>query len=293
MSWGPELDEAELETNVSGTRWNGSALYRHLVELDAGITESSKKSQATRRIQNMLNNKYDANLDVDGILGPLTIKSINKFVPDARARLADQPNKTTAVQGKKNKEQGVAEASPNTLAGSFTPDLVNSKTWLASKLVKELDGDSAGDIYILGAWFGNMGIFLQKANIKFDRLIMVETQPRYRWLATARRLLEPLYKEGRLKLVQGRAEQIVYPNKRITVINTSVNDMSRAWLQRVPVGTLTVIQGRDNLEDPRVTTERAGAFYTKFPLRTTVYYGQRQLRDPETRYTRFMKIGYK
>jgi putative chitinase len=109
MSWGPELDEAELETSVSGTRWNGSALYRHLVELDAGITESSKKSQATRRIQNMLNAKYDANLDVDGILGPLTIKSINKFVPNARARLADQPNKTTAVQGKKNKEQGMAE----------------------------------------------------------------------------------------------------------------------------------------------------------------------------------------
>jgi len=183
------------------------------------------------------------------------------------------------------------EASPSTLAGSFTPDLVTGKTWLCSQLKKELGDRSAGDIYILGSWYGNLGIFLQQANIDFDRLIMVETRPRF--LATARRLLEPLYRAGRLKLILGRAEQIIYPNKRITVINTSTNEMSRAWLQRVPAGTLTVIQGRDNLENPRVQTDRAGVFYQKFPLENTVYWGQRRLRDPETRYTRYMKIGYK
>jgi len=184
-----------------------------------------------------------------------------------------------------------AEASPDTLSGSFTPDLVTSKTWLCRQLKKELDGRSAGDIYILGSWYGNMGIFLQQATIDFDRLIMVETKPRL--LATAQRLLEPLYREGRLKLVLGHAEHIKYPNKNITVINTSTNDMSRAWLLRVPDRTLTVMQGRDNLVDPKIKTERAGVFYTKFPLETTVYWGQRRLRDPETRYTRYMKIGYK
>ena len=184
-----------------------------------------------------------------------------------------------------------AEASPDTLLGSFTPDLVSSKTWLCRQLKKQLGDRSAGDIYILGSWYGNMGIFLQQATIDFDRLIMVETKPRL--LATAQRLLEPLYREGRLKLVLGRAEQINYPNKNITVINTSSNDMTRTWLQRVPPGTLTVIQGRDNLVDPRIETSRAGVFYLKFPLETTVYWGQRRLRDPETRYTRFMKIGYK
>lgn len=184
-----------------------------------------------------------------------------------------------------------AEASPDTLSGSFTPDLVSSKTWLCNHLKKELGDRSAGDIYILGSWYGNLGIFLQQANIDFDRLIMVETRPRL--LATARRLLEPLYQAGRLKLVLGRAEQIQYPDKNFTVINTSVNDMSRTWLQRVPAGTLTVIQGRDNLVDPRIETSRAGVFYQKFPLENTVYWGQRRLRDPETRYTRFMKIGYK
>jgi hypothetical protein len=183
------------------------------------------------------------------------------------------------------------EESPNTLAGSFTPDLAGSKTWLCNHLKKELDGRSAGDIYILGSWYGNMGVFLQQANIDFDRLIMVEIKPRL--LTTARRLLEPLYREGRLKLVLGRAEHIQYPRKNITVINTSTNEMTRTWLQRVPRGTLTVMQGRDNLDNPRIETERAGVFYLKFPLENTVYWGQRRLRDPETRYTRYMKIGYK
>jgi hypothetical protein len=184
-----------------------------------------------------------------------------------------------------------AEASPDTLSGSFTPDLVTSKTWLCDHLKKELGNRSAGDIYILGSWYGNMGIFLQQATIDFDRLIMVETKQRL--LSTAQRLLEPLYREGRLKLVLGRAEQINYPSRNITVINTSCNEMSRAWLQRVPDGTLTVMQGRDNLPDPRIETSRAGVFYLKFPLENTVYWGQRRLRDPETRYTRYMKIGYK
>ncbi len=184
-----------------------------------------------------------------------------------------------------------AEASPDTLSGSFTPDLVSSKTWLCNQLKKELGDRSAGDIYILGSWYGNLGIFLQQANIDFDRLIMVETRPRL--LATARRLLEPLYQEGRLKLVLGRAEQIKYPSERITVINTSSNDMSRNWFQHVPRGTLTVIQSRDNVKDVKVITDTAAQFYAKFPLENTVYWGQRRLRDPETRYTRFMKIGYK
>tara|TARA_R110000868_G_scaffold359787_2_gene621704 strand:- start:856 stop:2022 length:1167 start_codon:yes stop_codon:yes gene_type:complete len=73
------------------------------------VAEGSNKKEATRRIQKMLNDKYKANLDVDGILGPLTLKSINKFIPNAKIGLADEPNKTTAVQGKKVKDQAVAE----------------------------------------------------------------------------------------------------------------------------------------------------------------------------------------
>ena len=68
------------------------------------IEEDADKQAATLKIQKHLNKKYGANLDLDGKLGPLTLKSINKFMPRAKTGLADEPNKTTAVQGKKIKE---------------------------------------------------------------------------------------------------------------------------------------------------------------------------------------------
>jgi hypothetical protein len=74
------------------------------------VTESHDKKQAVRRIQKMLNDRFNANLDVDGVLGPLTQKSINRFMPSARPGSADEPNRTTAVQGKKVKTDNIAEA---------------------------------------------------------------------------------------------------------------------------------------------------------------------------------------
>jgi hypothetical protein len=68
------------------------------------VSETADKQAAVLKIQKHLNKKYGANLDLDGKLGPLTLKSINKFMPRAKTGLADEPNKTTAVQGKKLKE---------------------------------------------------------------------------------------------------------------------------------------------------------------------------------------------
>ena len=88
-------------------------------EFIPGIAEGSNKKEAILRIQKMLNDKYNANLDVDGILGPLTLKSINKYMPNARLGLADEPDKTTAVQGKKVKEQNVAEMDGQNFVGGM------------------------------------------------------------------------------------------------------------------------------------------------------------------------------
>ena len=82
------------------------------------IEEDADKQAATLKIQKHLNKKYGANLDLDGKLGPLTLKSINKFMPRAKTGLADEPNKTTAVQGKKLKE---TESKPTTT--------INFRTW--------------------------------------------------------------------------------------------------------------------------------------------------------------------
>ncbi len=77
--------------------------------VDLDEAESANKKEAVRRIQKMLNKKFDANLDIDGVLGPLTLQSINKFMPSAKIGLADEPNKTTAVQGKEIKKKDIEE----------------------------------------------------------------------------------------------------------------------------------------------------------------------------------------
>ena len=80
-------------------------------ESRSSMAEGADKEQAVRRIQKMLNDRFDANLDIDGVMGPLTQKSINRFMPQARPGSADEPNRTTAVQGKKVKTNTVAEGA--------------------------------------------------------------------------------------------------------------------------------------------------------------------------------------
>lgn len=95
------------------------------------IAEGDKKP-AVRRIQKMLNDRFNANLDVDGILGPLTQKSINRFMPSARPSSADEPNKTTAVQGKKVKTNNVDE------------EQLDELSFLGSQCTKDCSGHRAG-----------------------------------------------------------------------------------------------------------------------------------------------------
>jgi len=70
---------------------------------EADVEEQNKDSDQVRRIQQMLNKKYHANLDVDGEMGPLTLKSIDKFLPAAGLQDAPDPDRNTAVQGYEKK----------------------------------------------------------------------------------------------------------------------------------------------------------------------------------------------
>lgn len=180
------------------------------------------------------------------------------------------------------------EASPNTLEGSFTPDLVESKTWLCEKLAKGLKGKNAGTIYVLGSWYGNMGIFLQKAGVKFDKLVLVE--PDEEALMRSKKLLEPLNDEGKLILIHQNAEDIVY-DKPGVIINTSCNETGPVFLTKVPKGMLCALQARNNFDDGLISTDDLQEFDELFPLEKTYYTGEKELIDTEIDYTRFMKIG--
>jgi len=182
------------------------------------------------------------------------------------------------------------EESPDTLEGSFTPDLVNSKVWLCQKLAKLLKGKSAGRIYALGSWYGNIGIFLQQAGVKFDDLVLVETDEKL--LDRSEKLLQPLYDEGKLLLLHQDAKDVVYEHPA-TVINCSTNDMDTNWLTNIPKNVLILMQGRNNLDDVPTRIPTLEKFDDLFPLRRVFFLGEIPLKDPETKYQRFMKIGSK
>jgi hypothetical protein len=82
-------------------------------------TLQNKSSDEIRRIQQMLNVKFDANLDVDGVLGPLTIKSIKKFLPKTQTKSAPDPTRNTAVQGKELKLDEKQDACYNKVKSRY------------------------------------------------------------------------------------------------------------------------------------------------------------------------------
>jgi predicted nucleotidyltransferase len=182
----------------------------------------------------------------------------------------------------------VTEASPNTLEGSFTPDLVESKTWLAEMLAKGLKGKNAGTIYVLGSWYGNMGIFLQQAGVKFDKLVLIE--PNEKWLMHSKELLDTLNDEGKLVLIHQKAEDAVYEKPGV-VINTSCNETGPVFLTKLPDNMLCLLQARNNNETTLFPTEQMEDFVDYFPLQKVYYTGKKSLEDPEVNYVRYMKIG--
>jgi predicted GNAT family acetyltransferase len=102
--------------------------------------ETTNRKAAVLKIQKHLNKKYGANLDLDGKLGPLTLRSINKFMPKAKTGLADEPNKTTAVQGKKLKE------ADKTSGITFTQEPYEGWNGMGAMITAYADGNQVGQV---------------------------------------------------------------------------------------------------------------------------------------------------
>jgi hypothetical protein len=182
------------------------------------------------------------------------------------------------------------EASPDTLEGSFTDDLIQSKQWLCDKLKQGLKGKCARTIYVLGSWYGNLAMLLDKSNIVFDEIILIDNDEKV--LATSQKLLKPFFKPGKLIFLNTDAKDVIYDKPGI-IINTSVNDMDTSWYDNVPEGRRVIIQGRDQVSKAVNKIADMKQFDDMFPMNKVNYLGSRDYTDPETDYTRYMKIGVK
>lgn len=182
----------------------------------------------------------------------------------------------------------IDEASPNTLQGSFTPDLQYSKVWLldeVQKILKKTKINKLNTIYNLGSWYSNMGLFLVASKFGFNKLINVDIDKKT--LTTGKKLLIKLGIAHKVIHMHKDANTLDYRQLKQPglVINTSTNDIDGDdWLNNIPKGTLVAMQGRHG------TLEE---FDKQYPLRKTYFLDEVELEDPETEYERFMKIGVK
>jgi hypothetical protein len=187
-------------------------------------------------------------------------------------------------------QSSLDESSGYSLAGSFTRDLTASKVWLLSELEKIQQDFSA--VYILGAWYGNLALYMKlQPRITADQIIVVEKNKEF--LTTSRKLLD-LAGADNVEYMLADSNKLDYRQlgEAGVVINTSLTDMQgRAWFLNIPNGTLVVMQARDH--DPNRSFESTQDIVNRFPLSQVLYHGRMQLRDPETEYTRYMVIGRK
>jgi hypothetical protein len=174
----------------------------------------------------------------------------------------------------------ISESSPLTFQGSITPDLLISKIWLADTL-KSLGYEKFSTIYILGSWYGNMAYVLNKQNIKFDKIINVDSNKK--WLKFSHQLLTKL--GINVKSILTDANNISYQDldRNSLIINASVQEIKRIdWFKKIPSGTIVAIEYRSD-----------GPEIKDLNFSETLYVGEKHLTDPETSYTRYLKIGLK
>ena len=188
----------------------------------------------------------------------------------------------------------VTESSGYTLSGSYTPDLVFSKLWLAQELNRIINKqriDSVPVAYILGSWYSNLSTILRKTATPIEHIVDVDKNKS--WLATGQQIQKDMGIDG-VEYMPADANKIDYRQLQDpgVVINTSTNDMleHNDWFENIPAGTLVVLQGRDQVEREFLSPNDLLELY---PLQNVLYSGTMNLQDPETEYTRSMVIGVK
>lgn len=189
----------------------------------------------------------------------------------------------------------IYESSGYSLSGSYTPDLVFSKLWLARELKNILQQqgiDSVPVAYILGSWYSNLSTVLRKTGVPIDKIVDVERNTE--WLRIGKQLQQDMNISG-VQHMQADANVVDYRQLQQPglVINTSTNDIpDHGWFDHIPPGTLVVMQGRDSVPDGAEHTYNSPEdLLQMYPLEQVLYSGTWDLEDPETPYQRSMVIG--
>jgi hypothetical protein len=183
----------------------------------------------------------------------------------------------------------LGETSGHTPQGSITNDLILSKMWIC-EVLKMLGLKNFGTIYILGSWYGNMALILDRMGIGYRHIINVERKQE--WLDYGQTLLQKAGIKAEPMAKDANTLDYRQLDKNGLIINTGTHDIKGgSWWNNIPKGTLVVLQSRDQVE--HLMHRSLKEFDRDFPMSKILYLGETKLTDPETKYNRFMKIGIK
>ena len=188
----------------------------------------------------------------------------------------------------------LAEVDPNTLKGSDSPNLNLERFWAIAELARIKN--QFDTVYILGSWYGNVALmlFMLERYIHFDRIINDETNAKA--LRTGQERLQRLHLAGRTQDMLKDANRLNYQQlgNNGLVINLSCHNIpGLEWLDRIPEGTMVVLQARNQDPGARNQYRNFSQFDQALPLSQTLYQDTLRLTDTDGPYEQYMKIGIK
>ncbi len=174
-------------------------------------------------------------------------------------------------------------------AGSCERDLTLSKLWLCTHLPRT----RWGKVYVLGSWYGNVGLVMRMLGMHVDHLVNIDINPEF---CEANHTLYELAKYDLPYEIRCEDSNHVSFDDADLVINTSTNDISsRGWLERISRGTVVALQCRNNqdLAGSRMRPNSLSEFMGFFHLSEILFKGALPLRNSQEAYQRYMVIGYR
>jgi hypothetical protein len=188
----------------------------------------------------------------------------------------------------------LAEVDPNTLKGSDSPNLNLERFWAIAELARIKN--QFDTVYILGSWYGNVALmlFMLERYIHFDRIINDETNAKA--LRTGQERLQRLHLAGRTQAMLKDANRLNYQQlgNNGLVFNLSCHNIpGLEWLDRIPAGTMVVLQARNQDPGARNQYRNFSQFDQALPLSQTLYQDTLRLTDTDGPYEQYMKIGIK
>jgi hypothetical protein len=172
------------------------------------------------------------------------------------------------------------------LLENFWKDQIRSKSWLVNELTNHTKIKSP-NIFIFGGWYGVLAQFLSE-QYKTANIVSVDIDPICKEYGTRLAL-----STDNILFLTMNMKYFTYGETPDVVINTSTEHITQetfdTWLNNIPMGTLTVLQGNDfySCHDHIRCTNSLEEFNSINPLRKILYSNEL----PCYGYKRFMTIG--